>query len=117
MSARASLRRIAFWCGIGFFCALAVFPSGYALVTIFKQNADLYTDKSNPFLYFRPPTLEHLLFLFRETHFAHFAWNSTFVGVLVVAITLIFSVPAAYSLARLSGRWGERSGIVLFLVY
>ncbi|NLF66382.1 MAG: carbohydrate ABC transporter permease, partial [Chloroflexi bacterium] len=26
-------------------------------------------------------------------------------------------VPAAYSLARLTGRWGERAGIAIFLVY
>ena len=32
-------------------------------------------------------------------------------------ITLAISIPAAYSLARLTGRWGERSGILLFLVY
>jgi multiple sugar transport system permease protein len=40
-----------------------------------------------------------------------------FVGVVVVIITLIVSIPAAYSLARLSGRWGERAGIAIFLVY
>ena len=111
------MRRAGFWGGIVFFCALSVLPSLWALATIFRQNADLYVENANPFLYKHPPTLEHLLFLFRQTHFAHFAWNSAFVGTLVVAITLLFSVPAAYSLARLSGRWGERSGIVLFLVY
>ena len=63
------------------------------------------------------PTTEHLAYLFHSTHFLQFAWNSTFVGASVVFVTLLFSVPAAYSLARLSGRWGERSGIVLFLVY
>ena len=26
-------------------------------------------------------------------------------------------MPAAYALARLTGRWGERSGMALFLVY
>jgi multiple sugar transport system permease protein len=34
-----------------------------------------------------------------------------------VIITLIIAVPAAYSLTRLSGRWGENLGIAIFLVY
>jgi multiple sugar transport system permease protein len=39
------------------------------------------------------------------------------VGVLVVFITLAFSLPAAYALARLTGRWGQRIGIAIFLTY
>jgi multiple sugar transport system permease protein len=37
--------------------------------------------------------------------------------VLVVFITLAFSLPAAYALARLTGRWGQRIGIAIFLTY
>jgi multiple sugar transport system permease protein len=37
--------------------------------------------------------------------------------VAVVLITLALSLPAAYALARLTGRWGERAGILIFLVY
>jgi multiple sugar transport system permease protein len=37
--------------------------------------------------------------------------------VLVVGITLLISVPAGYSLARLSGQWGEKLGIGIFLTY
>ena len=36
---------------------------------------------------------------------------------LVVIITLVAVVPAAYSLTRLAGRWGEGLGIAIFLVY
>ena len=39
------------------------------------------------------------------------------VGVVVVAITLALSVPAGYSLARLTARWGERLSIGIFLTY
>jgi multiple sugar transport system permease protein len=35
----------------------------------------------------------------------------------VVAITLLLAVPAGYSLARLTGRWGERLSIGIFLTY
>jgi len=39
------------------------------------------------------------------------------VGVAVVVITLALAVPAGYSLARLTGRWGERLSIGIFLTY
>ncbi len=35
----------------------------------------------------------------------------------MVAITLLLALPAAYALARLTGRWGERLGIAIFLTY
>src|SRR6266852_5083246 len=51
------------------------------------------------------------------TSFIRWLGNTAFVGVIVVAITLLLAVPAAYALARLSGRWGERLGIGIFLTY
>jgi multiple sugar transport system permease protein len=39
------------------------------------------------------------------------------VGGLVVVITLLLAVPAGYSLARLSGRWGQSVGVGIFLTY
>ena len=56
-------------------------------------------------------------FLFEETRFVRWLGNTALVGVLVVGITLLLAVPAAYSLARLAGRWGERLGIAIFLTY
>jgi multiple sugar transport system permease protein len=63
------------------------------------------------------PTLDHLRLLFNETSFVRWLWNTTFVGIIVVAITLVLSLPAAYSLTRLTGRWGQRVGILIFLTY
>src|SRR2546427_10943043 len=87
------------------------------LITSFKQNLDLYTMENNPFLFNARPTLDHLTFLFTHTRFVRWLGNTTFVGVVVVSVTLVFALPAAYSLARLSGRWGERVGIGIFLTY
>jgi len=87
------------------------------LITTFKRTGDLYNVENNPFLFQQPPTLEHLRYLFRETLFLRWLGNTAFAGVLVVAITLAAAVPAAYALARLTGRWGERLGIGIFLTY
>src|ERR1700693_1380306 len=102
---------------LGTFTILLAFPFYWMLITSFKQNVDLYTMENNPFIFNARPTLDHLKFLFTETRFVRWLGNTAFVGVFVVAITLLLAVPAAYSLARLSGRWGERLGIGIFLTY
>ena len=102
---------------VAFFSLFAALPFLWMLITVFKQDRDLYRAGNNPFLFNLPPTLDHLRLLFFETNYITFLWNSLLIGVLVVLITLIIAIPAAYSLARLTGRWGERAGITTFLVY
>ena len=102
---------------VTFFALFAAFPFLWMLITMFKQDIDLYTPANNPFIFNVPPTLHHLKVLFFETSYLRFVWNTLFVGAIVVVITLIITIPAAYSLARLSGRWGEQLGIGIFLVY
>jgi multiple sugar transport system permease protein len=63
------------------------------------------------------PTFEHVSFLFGETQFVTFALNTLWVGLLVVAITLVVSLPAAYSLGRLNMPWAGPLGIAIFFVY
>jgi len=102
---------------LGTFTILLAFPFYWMLITSFKRNLDLYTMENNPFVFNAKPTLDHVKFLFTETRFVRWLGNTAFVGVIVVAITLVLAVPAAYALARLSGRWGERLGIGIFLTY
>jgi multiple sugar transport system permease protein len=102
---------------LAIFTTLLAFPFYWMLVTSFKQNVDLYTMENNPFLFNAKPTLDHLKFLFTETRFVRWLGNTAFVGVIVVIVTLVLAVPAAYALARLAGRWGERLGIAIFLTY
>jgi len=97
--------------------ALLAFPFYWILVATFKQNIDLYNVENNPFKFNLPPTLDHLKLLFNETRYVRWLGNTALVGVLVVFITLAFSLPAAYALARLTGRWGQRIGIAIFLTY
>jgi len=99
------------------FTILLGFPFYWMLVTTFKRTSDLYDVSHNPFLFQQAPTLEHLRYLLRETLFLRWLGNTALVGALVVVITLAVSVPAAYALARLTGRWGGRLGIGIFLTY
>ena len=103
------------------FTVFAVFPFYWMLVTAFKQNADLDVGASNtahnPFVFNLPPTLDHLRLLFNNTLYLTWLFNTLWVGTLVVLITLALGIPAAYSLAPLTGRWGERMSIGIFLTY
>ena len=92
-------------------------PFLWSAITATKLNADLYRPDNNPFLYNQPPTFDHVSFLFTETSFPTFAWNTLWVGILVVAITLALGLPAAYSIARLDVKWGGAMGIAIFFVY
>ena len=99
------------------FVVLLAFPFYWMLIATFKQNIDLYNTDNNPFIFNLPPTLDHLKLLFFETRYVRWLGNTALVGVLVVLITLALSLPAAYALARLTGRWGQRIGIAIFLTY
>lgn len=99
------------------FAVLLAFPFYWMLITTFKRTTDLYNLKNNPFLFSEPPTLEHLKLLFNETLFLRWIGNTAFAGAVVVIITLLLAVPAAYALARLTGGWGLQLGIGVFLTY
>jgi multiple sugar transport system permease protein len=99
------------------FSVLLGFPFYWMVITSFKRGPDLYNLKNNPFIFNQKPTLEHLRLLFEETLFLRWLGNTLFAGILVVAITLVLAVPAAYALTRLTGRWGGRIGIAIFLTY
>jgi len=107
----------AFYAGVAFFVILSTFPFYWMVITAFKTNGDLYNLANIPFWFNDPPTLEHFRYLFHETQFTTWLLNSLIVGVCVVAITLVTALPAAYSLARMTGRNGETLGIGIFLTY
>ena len=100
-----------------FFVLFAALPFSWMVFTVFKQSTDLYNGKNNPLKFNDPPTLKNIRLLFDETNYWTFVQNTIFVAFFVVVITLVISVPAAYSLTRLAGRWGESLGIAIFMVY
>jgi multiple sugar transport system permease protein len=99
------------------FAAFCSFPFYWMLITTFKDIRDLINTANNPFLFNSPPTLDNLRVLFIDTQYLRWLLNTLGVGVAVVIITLLLAVPAGYSLARLSGRWGRQLAIGIFLTY
>ena len=99
------------------FAFFGAFPFYWMVIATFKTDHDLFSPLNNPFLFNEPATLDHLKLLLFETHFLTYLWNTFLVGAAVVVITLAMAVPAAYSLARWAGSWGEALGIGIFLTY
>ncbi len=114
---RSPATRLGRWVVLAAFSLLLAFPFYWMLITTFKQTSDLYNTNNNPFLFNQAPTLDNLRLLFGETLFVRWLINTTAVGILVVFITLLLAVPAAYALTRLTGSWGPRLGIGIFLTY
>jgi len=111
------LEHVSRWFVLVVFAVLLAFPFYWMLITTFKRTADLYTLENNPFKFNLPPTLDHLRLLFGQTKYVMWLENTAIVGAIVVGITLVLALPAAYALTRLTGRWGQRMGIAIFLTY
>jgi len=99
------------------FAFFGAFPFYWMIIATFKTDHDLFSPMNNPFLFNEPPTLDHLRLLLFDTLFPQYLLNTFWVGLAVVAITLVTAVPAAYSLTRWARGWGETMGIGIFLTY
>jgi len=96
------------------FAIVLAFPFVWMAVTSFKPEAQVY-DPTKVWTFH--PTLASYSFLFHHTGYLRWLRNSSFVGLMVVLITLAVALPAGYALARLSGRVGRSLGVGIFLTY
>src|SRR5438105_4368045 len=110
-------REIGFWALLSVFIVFAAFPVYWMMITAFKQVNDLYNLQNNPFIFNLAPTLDQVRYLFEHTPYAQWVRNTLEVGVLVVVVTVIICVPAAYVLARTRFPGSGALGIGIFLTY
>jgi multiple sugar transport system permease protein len=102
-----------------FFLALFVVffltPPLYMLVTSLKSSAEIGA-VTNPWWVYHP-TLENYIGLLTDPQFLTFFKNSAIVSICVVSVTMVISVLAAFSLARM-GFWGSATlATGVFLTY
>jgi multiple sugar transport system permease protein len=109
---------------LGPFAIVLAFPFYWMVVTMFKKDTDLYNKDHVPYVYnpvrwdfWNSATTEHVTFIFRSTDYPRWIANTAIIGGAVVAITLLFALPAGYALARLSGGIGQTLGVGIFLTY
>lgn len=107
-----SLHRQRAWALWGSYIALGVFvvmflvPPFYTLMTSLKSSAEISAQSGSPWLV-RHPTLENFWYLITYPNFQTYYLNSVMVTVLTVAVSMVISVMAAFSLARM-GFWGSQ---------
>ncbi|GAC1340292.1 MAG: hypothetical protein NVSMB18_10010 [Acetobacteraceae bacterium] len=98
-----SQRRLALW---GSYAALSLFvvffliPPIYMLITSFKTSAEIGMQSGSPWL-LRNPTLSNYTELLQNRNFLTFFWNSIKVTGCLVVLSMVISVLAAFSLARM----------------
>ena len=112
-------RRWALWgsyLALGFFAFIYLVPPWYELMTSFKTSAEISAERGNPW-YVHHPTLANYWYLLTYHNFQMYYLNTVIVTICVVAITMVISVLAAFSLSRL-GFWGSKAlGTGIFLTY
>ena len=113
---RRLIRQAGIYAGLTPFLLIALFPVVWMIITAFKHEQDLYTMRF-PLWFHQPPTLKHFHLLFTQTWFGTWVANTATVSGLVVGITLVAAVPAAYALARLRLPGADGAGIGIFLTY
>jgi multiple sugar transport system permease protein len=98
------------------FLVAMLFPFYWMLVTSIKPDPELYNVRNMPF-FVRQPTLEHWIYLFKETLFGRWALNTFGIALATTAISLFCGVLAAYALSRLTFRGSTTIGVSIFVTY
>ncbi|WFU21118.1 carbohydrate ABC transporter permease [Bradyrhizobium sp. CB1717] len=90
-------------------------PPIYMLITSLKSSAEI-SAATNPWWVFHP-TLANYVELLTSNQFLRFFWNSSMISIIVVIVTMLISIPAAFALARMKF-WGSATlATGVFLTY
>jgi multiple sugar transport system permease protein len=97
------------------FAIFFLLPPVYMLITSLKSSAEI-SAATNPW-WVNNPTLSNYIELLTQNQYLTFFRNSAMVSVLVVTITMLISVPAAFALSRMRF-WGSATlATGVFLTY
>jgi multiple sugar transport system permease protein len=101
---------------LGLFVVFFLTPPVYMLITSLKTNAEISAATSSPW-WIAAPTLDNYVELLTTSTYLTFFRNSALVSLLVVAITMLVAVPAAFALSRMRF-WGSTTlATGVFLTY
>jgi multiple sugar transport system permease protein len=90
-------------------------PPLYMVITSLKSSAEI-SAATNPWWVFHP-TLSNYVELLTSNQFLRFFWNSSMISIVVVMVTMLISIPAAFALARMKF-WGSATlATGVFLTY
>ncbi|HEV2128780.1 MAG TPA: carbohydrate ABC transporter permease [Thermomicrobiales bacterium] len=99
-----------------FFMVFLLFPFYWMLIVSFKPNSELLDTNVNPFILLSA-TLDHYSYLFTDTSFLRYTWNSMVVTIGSTILALSASILIGYALGRFRFKGGNLMGAVIFLAY
>jgi multiple sugar transport system permease protein len=99
------------------FLGFSLFPIYWAFLTSITPDADIYSPAKEIRMFPRVASLEQYRYLFKETIFLTWFANSFIVSTLVTILSSIFSILAAYSIARLRFRGSQVTMAGIFVCY
>jgi multiple sugar transport system permease protein len=109
-----------FYIPLTFFVVGTLFPFYWMLVTAFRPDAELYRPwraiVNTPF-WTTQPTLEHVWYLFKNTMFGTWLYNTMFIAIASTLISLFCGLLAGYALARLRFPLAGALGTGIFVTY
>ncbi|TXL70658.1 carbohydrate ABC transporter permease [Vineibacter terrae] len=113
-------RWVFFYIPLTLFVFVLLFPFYWMLITTFRPDGELYQPWNSP--RYQPfwtsnPTLEHIKYLFNETLFADWLWNTMFIAAISTVISLFCGVLAGYALSRLNFPFAGSLGTGIFVTY
>lgn len=117
-----SMRRERLWALWGSYVALTIFaflflvPPIYTLTTSLKTSSEISSRQGSPWLV-QNPVLDNFVELLSSPTFQNFIWNSVKITVVVVILSMVISILAAFALARMRF-WGSAAlATGVFLTY
>jgi len=115
----AAQRRWAMWgsyAALGVFVLMFLVPPFYTIITSLKSSAEISAQIGSPWLVHHP-TLDNFVSLITSATFRTFFLNTIMITAAVVVVTMVISILAAFSLARLKFRGSETLATGVFLTY
>ena len=95
-------RWVFFYIPMALFLLFLLFPFYWMMITTVRPDGELYrpwnSANYNPFWTWKP-TLDHVMYLFEETLFASWLWNTMIIALASTAISLVCGVFAGYALS------------------
>jgi len=112
-------RRWALWsayASLVFAAIIMLAPPFYMLLTSLKTSAEVADLSANPWIV-RNPTLENYWAIISNPMFRGFMYNSVKITVVVVVLTMVISILAAFALARMRFWGSQMLATGVFLTY
>ena len=114
-------RWVFFYIPMALFLLFLLFPFYWMVITSFRPDGELYRPvecgQLQSVLDAGIRRCDHIRYLFEETLFATWLWNTMFIALASTAISLVCGVFAGYALSRLNFPFAGSLGTGIFVTY